>query len=1309
MKKFLKIFGITIGSVVILAYLSFLFLLPRYDINQYKADIQKIAKEEVKLDIDWEDAKIITTPLLGVGVKADNIAVRLPDGSSLITADGIKTRISLPSLLFMTVKVSCAEVYSPILNAEIVDDKAFKVVDIINDILNSNEAILEQAAQKVETEKSGWFNPEWIRVNIPCVRFIDYQVVVNDLKSKHTLTLGGDELRFGYFNGKIVKIKTKAELFSDENKNVTANIDIDTFLPAAVPLDEEDDRAQKTEIAFVNPVTVYRNYDFKSDMDIKLKIRNKKKGVVSSGYANFDNVTLKISQLKLPASYLHVSTKGHSADIDSDINIFENENINLLAKVNYSKHPKVSMHLKTDKILFNDMIVLSKAVLDSLGVRNDLGKLAMSGYIQADTNLKTNFKKLKSDGYVEIKDGALTIKNVGKVIDDLKAYIALDNDILDVRDTSLILAGAKITASGKIDNKSVADIKINTDDRLSIPMLFNSFAPNDLKNSINVKSGTGAIVVDLKGKLSDAVADLNLDVADLSVGDKANTFNISDRNFKAVFSSDKHDLKGNISNDGFKINLPQTKSDIAVPDFSADIANKNINLPENKIVINNSTVLNFKGYVKDYFKLSDVNFELFGDMNSADLVHLAGNGYSRFLNAKGAPKLSVKINGNPQKQTLNAEVLADNSNYFTPINIQSLQGKNTALRSTIDFKKGRMKIKETGLYTKDKAVDEKGNEKIVYNEVLGIDGTIVGTKVNLLKVSMPDPLDLSIQGLKDSTATIKGRLFVFGDFLSLHYRGGYDITNISIPDILFSLDKLNLAFRGKELDIKLDNMLANGSDFNINTVMSLVPSSKINIPSMDIKSDIVDADKLMVTVDKAMSLLPQPSATTASAQAQSADIPVILKNGHFRGKKLKSGDIVTGQTSADFSVNNNVLFLNNIDTNVFDGKIKGDFSMNLLTSLMQIDVKGKGINVDKALIQACAMKDTLSGIADFTADLSLKGATYEEQVQSLKGEINFEAKDGQFGPFGKLENLIIAENIRESQFFQTALGGVIDSIATIDTTHFDTLTGTITLADGIATINPIISKGDALALKLFGDMDILKNTANMKAQAKLTSSIANLLGPLNAINPINIMNNAGGMNVLTAKAFSLFCEAISEDEMNTIPSFENTYINNNAMKFQLGIRGDLAKPLTLIKSFKWLALASDIEKAENFVEVLPTGKDGADIILDPKAIEKTKANMQKQAEKALKKKQAELEKQAEDAVNKKVEQVQTKVDDKINQAQTSVQNKINEQVEKGVNSKFGQFLKNTKETIDTINSQLETTVVETAQPETQEETKGETE
>lgn len=180
----------------------------------------------------------------------------------------------MPSLLLLTVKVSCAEVYSPFVNIEIVDDKAFKIVQLIDDIFNAQEAVLEEAEQTAQTEAPA-FNPAWIRIKIPCVKLTDYKVLINDLKSKHYLTLKGDELKLAYLNGKIFKFKTYAEFFSDEDKNITANLDINTFIPPAVELDDEDDAAQRVEIPFINPVSMYRNYDLKSNVDVKIRLRER--------------------------------------------------------------------------------------------------------------------------------------------------------------------------------------------------------------------------------------------------------------------------------------------------------------------------------------------------------------------------------------------------------------------------------------------------------------------------------------------------------------------------------------------------------------------------------------------------------------------------------------------------------------------------------------------------------------------------------------------------------------------------------------------------------------------------------------------------------------------------------------------------------------------------------------------------------------------------------------------------------------------------------------------------------------------------
>ena len=59
MNKNWKIFGFTTLGIATLAYLSFLFIVPNVvDINKFKPEIQKIAKEQANLNIDFENAKV---------------------------------------------------------------------------------------------------------------------------------------------------------------------------------------------------------------------------------------------------------------------------------------------------------------------------------------------------------------------------------------------------------------------------------------------------------------------------------------------------------------------------------------------------------------------------------------------------------------------------------------------------------------------------------------------------------------------------------------------------------------------------------------------------------------------------------------------------------------------------------------------------------------------------------------------------------------------------------------------------------------------------------------------------------------------------------------------------------------------------------------------------------------------------------------------------------------------------------------------------------------------------------------------------
>ncbi len=1206
MKKFFKHLGFIALGVIILAYAGFLFVLPNViNLNQYLPEVQKLAKEQAKLDVNLENAKVITTPLLGAGVKAENISIKLPDNSVLFSAESVKTRISLPSLLLLTVKVSCCEIEKPFVNLEIVNDENFKVVKLVEDLLNAGkEQSLEEGRQTVQAETEGFkFNPAWIRIKVPAVKLNNYKVLVNDLKSKHYLDLHGEQLVLGYFNGKSAKVKTYAELFSDENKNITANVDINTFLPPIEPsLDSEDDPAERIEIPFVNPVTMYRNYDLKANLDTKLRIRNHNDNLTSYGHFDINNISLKVGNLKLPESYFRAKTFGSTVDLDTNIFPAQNQNLQLLGKLNYGHHPRMDMSIKTAEIKFNDLIILSRAFLDSLHIYNELAQVKAEGTLQADCYIKTNFKKLTSTGSILVKNGGLSVRNIGNVISKANINVKLDNNVLDIRNSSLLVGNNPITVDGKIDKQSVADINISAK-KIPLPILFNAFAPNDIRSAYNFKSGNASFDLGLKGKLKEAVAGVKFAVANLNISDK--NMVVANNNLNGEFFLQNNELAGKVDNTDFSLSIPQTKSRIAVPKFNLELAENNITIGENKILFNDKSTLNYAGSIIDYNKLKSLSFTTYGNVHTDDLIKLIGREFKPYIHSNGTIPVKVTFDGNKHKQTLFAQALADKSNFITPVDFSNVSGANTSLQTVVDFKPNRIKIKKTGLFTRTISIDEKGNEIVHLNEVLGLDGTIAGKRINLLKITMPKALNGKIYVFPKSNFDVAGKAYIFGETSSPRLRGGFNVTNLSIPELLLTLRNADLKFRGHEANFDVQDLLLNGSDIQAKGSISLLPSSVLNILNLDVSSRYLNVDKLMNVSDKAMKYVPQSGS--ASSSSASADIPVVVRNGSINFARIITGNIDVRNTTGRISLARNIFYLRNLRTNVFKGRVNGNISMNLLTTLLKVKVNGQGVDVEQALLNTANMKDTLSGTASFSTDISLKGATYEEQVKSLAGKVNFTVKDGQFGPFGKIENLIIAENIRESQFFQTALGGVISGLTTIDTTHFSDLSGELTFKDGICHIEPITSLGNILSLHIFGDFDILRNYADMKVRARMASLISNLLGPIGAINPANLINSAASLNIVTAKAFSIFCEMVPEDEMAIIPSFSNKYVDNSATKFQLVVRGDVAKPLTLIKSFKWLATETQYQDAVDYVNSIPDPVEGSEGETIEQAVQEQKA------------------------------------------------------------------------------------------------------
>ena len=1188
MKKILKITGITLGSLIAILYLSFLFILPNaIDLNKFKPDLQKIAKEQANLNLDFDNAKISVTPLLSAGIKADNFRITLPDDSELLKADSFTGRISLPHLLLLTVRVSTADIINPQINVDIINGNAFKVIKAYEVILNNKEEKIEETLQ---TAQKPLIDPASIKIQVPAVKLVNYAALINDLKTGDFLKLRGDELLITYNHGENVAIKTIAELFLNENKNISANIDIDTFLPALTELDEEDDKAQRVEIPFINPVSMYKAYDLKVNVDSKIKVRNKNNKIVSKGYFNVDNLTMNLAGMQLPESKFHLTSKGTKVNLDTDLFITNEEKLSILGMLNYGKKPAMDLKISSNEIKLENVLNLIKATLNSLHIKHELNPLHGEGFFVADTNIKTNFKKLNSDGNITIKD--CIVKNIknGFQIAKVNSVISLENSMLQFIDTSVVVADTLFTIDGSINQDSVADLSLVMK-KMPLQKVFTMFLPDELNKIYTANSGDINLNADIKGELKNAIATAKVSLSNLSLTDKVNKINYIDNLLVADFNTDFKKFTGDINNTDFK--LLMNGATVRCEKFNLNIGEKDIVIAPTKVTINNSSNIELAGDIKQYIKKPVFNFDINGNLITSDLKQLLGKDLEIFIKNNGSIPLVANINGDSKKQTLKASIEANANNYITPIDLNNVLNKDTVIQTVVDFKGDRLKIKDTGFFIKSIEQDPENAEKTItkLTEVIGIEGTITklntsNPNINLIKVKIPNDLVASIVAFPQSKLTANGNMFVFGDLIAPRVRGEFDIWDMTIPELMLTMDKATSKFESKDLDIEIKNLIANGSDFNVLIDADLNPSQYFTIKNLNLISNLTNADKLMEVSNAAMKIMPASSSTATTTQP--ADIPVLIKDGNIDIKEIKTGAMTLKNTTSKLSLMKNIVYSNNLITSAFQGKIKGDVSMNLVSGEIKANVKGDNLDVEQTLLEAAAMKDTLTGVMGFDANLSLKGATYEEQMKTLKGTVNFEMKDGSLGPFGKLENLIMAENIRESAFFQSTIGAVLNSLLSFDTTKYNTLTGHLTFDNGVTQINPIVSKGDVMGMYIFGDFDLLANKIDIKLRGRLGSQVSDSLGPLALLNPINLVKATPGMSIVLGKMFALFCEEVTADEIAQIPSLGKDISDNNATKFQVVVRGDVAKPLTLVKSFKWLALQSDIKNAQSHVSMLPT-------------------------------------------------------------------------------------------------------------------------
>lgn len=428
-------------------------------------------------------------------------------------------------------------------------------------------------------------------------------------------------------------------------------------------------------------------------------------------------------------------------------------------------------------------------------------------------------------------------------------------------------------------------------------------------------------------------------------------------------------------------------------------------------------------------------------------------------------------------------------------------------------------------------------------------------KLNDISISLPNQVSVPIKGYAGSNALIKGNLIISGDLYKPEFKGLVNIPSIHLPSASTFLKNTTIHF-DKDITINCPQVQMADSLMSLNAQINKNTSNGIVAKNVKLASSNLDLNTLIPIFKK----LPHNSNSNTT---------ITILNGKSTIGTFKSGGLVANNITSDISMKNSVLYLNNLLGEAYFGKFGGNISYDFRRQKTYINLKGRGLSANSALIGLTGRDDDIHGQLDFDSNISMAGTDKNELLRSLKGGTRFIISNGQMGVLGKFEHLLYAQNIVSNTVFRTTLNGIAKAITVKNTGVFKSMKGQITYSDGWVNINKVKTYGPSMSLYITGRYYLLGHTANLIILGRISDDVVRVLGPIGEFSMDKVISYIPKIGEITAFFASQF---------TTNPVYENTsqipYLTPKTefptKEFKVIIDGD-TKAQNSVKSFKWLA------------------------------------------------------------------------------------------------------------------------------------------
>jgi len=492
MNKKLKTALIFITSLLLLVYLSFLFILP--DVLSFETLKPQITTEIQKitgLKSDIKTGKIKTLWNLKAEIILTGIKLNYPDNTEFLSVKNLEVQTELLPLIFKKVIINNISITKPEIYLERKLNGDYKFSYLIKKQPENNQK-----------------NPEIFVFKDTKIQIKDYSLKFNDnyKSNKNIYLIKGDKLNIQNFNqGKNIKFETIGNVTANNKSLVNYNLKINTDIP----------KTGKNSSINLTPFEKLVKYNFTSNLVADLNIKNNLKTPEISGNAKIDKISFKIGAYKFPESNIYLKFNGNKVSVNSTIYTHLKEKILITGDLTPFELNYFNLRVKTGGLSLSNLYKTFFVFSGVTGINVDKFKnIDINGLFISDFNVYSNLKKFDFKGTAGFKNINISSGKFKSKLQNMNIDVNSDNGIFQITKGFGYLDKIPVTISGTIDKNTNTFINIQAP---KIPAVSLFSLINAAPDNIKILGGNIAINAGLKGKFKQPEKDVNLKISDITV------------------------------------------------------------------------------------------------------------------------------------------------------------------------------------------------------------------------------------------------------------------------------------------------------------------------------------------------------------------------------------------------------------------------------------------------------------------------------------------------------------------------------------------------------------------------------------------------------------------------------------------------------------------------------------------------------------------------------------------------------------------------------------------------------------------------